>query len=98
MAVYAIVPAHPPLPTAWNFPFQSVAGSQTSILITESAVGVDVTATRQKAGSAAMARAAAGEGGAKLPAATSAADVTVAAGRRKDARLAHDAGAVFGAC
>src|ERR1700733_12219313 len=46
-----MVPAQPPLPTAWNFPFQSVVGSQTSILMSESAEGVSVAATRQKVGS-----------------------------------------------
>ena len=46
-----MVPAHPPLPTAWNFPFQPDAGSQTSILMSESPDGVSVAATRQNAGS-----------------------------------------------
>src|SRR5215813_5626485 len=45
-----MVPAQPPLPTAWNFPFQSEAGSQTSILMSESGEGVSVAATRQNAG------------------------------------------------
>src|SRR5256885_14922143 len=46
-----MVPAQPPLPTAWNFPFQSAAGIQTSILMSESDEGVSVAATRQKVGS-----------------------------------------------
>src|SRR5882762_4700666 len=46
-----MVPAQPPLPTAWNFPFQSAAGSQTSILMSESDEGVSVAATRQNVGS-----------------------------------------------
>ena len=46
-----MVPAQPPLPTAWNFPFQFSAGSQTSISICESADGVRTAATRQCAGS-----------------------------------------------
>src|SRR5437762_3932950 len=45
-----MVPAQPPLPTAWNFPFQSAAGIQTSILMSESDEGVSVAATRQKVG------------------------------------------------
>src|SRR4051794_29736860 len=52
IAAYAIVPAHPPLPTAWNLPFQPDAGSHTSILISESGDGVSVAATRQNPGSA----------------------------------------------
>src|SRR5215510_2307674 len=53
MAGYTIVPAHPPLPTAWNLPFHvELSGSQTSILMSESLDGVNVAATLQKAGSA----------------------------------------------
>ena len=48
-----MTPAHAPLPTAWNFPFQSTTGSQTSILISESLVGFSVALTRQNAGSVA---------------------------------------------
>ena len=47
-----MLPFKPPLPTAWNLPFQPAAGSQTSILMSESLVGVSVAATRQNAGSA----------------------------------------------
>src|ERR1041385_341979 len=54
MAGYAIVPAHPPFPTAWNFPFHTaLSGSHTSILISEGPGGVSVACTRQNAGSAA---------------------------------------------
>src|SRR5579859_335208 len=45
-----MTPAHPPLPTAWNLPFQFAAGSQISTLMSESAVGVSVAATRQNSG------------------------------------------------
>src|SRR5437867_3023281 len=45
-----MTPAHPPLPTAWNFPFQFSAGSHTSIAISESADGRSTAATRQCAG------------------------------------------------
>src|SRR5437762_10996488 len=46
-----MVPAQPPLPTASNFPFQSAAGSQTSILMSDSDEGASVAVTRQKVGS-----------------------------------------------
>src|SRR6185369_9887064 len=47
-----MVPAHPPLPTAWNLPFHAeLSGNQTSILMSESGDGVSVTPTRQNAGS-----------------------------------------------
>src|SRR6185503_8833701 len=39
----------PPLPTAWNLPFQPETGIQTSILMSESDEGVRVAATRQNA-------------------------------------------------
>lgn len=47
-----MVPAQPPLPTAWNFRFQPADGSQTSILMSESLDGVRVAATRQNSGRA----------------------------------------------
>src|SRR4051794_35177093 len=49
-AAYEIVPAHPPLPTAWNFPFHPAVGSHTSILMSESLDGAMVAATRQNSG------------------------------------------------
>src|SRR5262249_47178986 len=55
-----MLPAQAPFPTACNFPFQpepgapepcaEAAGSQTSILMSESLDGVSVAATRQNAG------------------------------------------------
>ena len=42
-------PAHPPLPTAMNFPFQPAAGIQTSALMSESCDGFMRIATRQNA-------------------------------------------------
>src|SRR6266404_8219245 len=47
-----MAPDHPPLPLAWNLPFQaaSVAGIHTSILISESLDGRNVAATRHDAG------------------------------------------------
>src|SRR6476469_2564159 len=48
-------PAHAPLPTCWNLPFQPLSGSHSSLLISESEDGVSVSWTRQKAGSPVMA-------------------------------------------
>ena len=50
-----MLPAHPPLPTAWNLPFHFVSGIQTSISMCESAVGVSTAATRQCPGTASAA-------------------------------------------
>jgi hypothetical protein len=44
-------PASPPSPTAWSFPFHPAAGSHTSMLMSESLVGLDVNAIRQNGGS-----------------------------------------------
>src|SRR5687767_13901074 len=46
-----MLPAHPPLPTAWNLPFHVRVGIQTSILMSESADGFSVAAIRQCSGS-----------------------------------------------
>src|SRR5436309_2202488 len=45
-----MVPAQPPLPTAWNLPFQFSTGIHTSMSIDESDEGFNVAATRQCAG------------------------------------------------
>src|SRR5579859_3575237 len=45
-----MLPAQAPLPTDCRFPFHPDSGSQTSILISESLLGVSVAATRQNAG------------------------------------------------
>src|SRR5437764_533242 len=45
-----MVPANPPLPTPRNRPFHAFNGIHTSILISESLVGVSVAATRQNGG------------------------------------------------
>jgi hypothetical protein len=45
-----IAPAHAPFPTPRSLPFHPVSGNQTSILISESAVGFMVAAMRQKPG------------------------------------------------
>src|SRR5579884_324356 len=46
-----MLPAKPPLPTPCSRRFHLATGSHTSILISESALGVAVICTRQKAGS-----------------------------------------------
>ena len=74
--------------------FQPDAGSQTSILISESLDGVSVAITRQKAGRplkrAVFARPGPGAaGGVKAPAATLWADVMVTLGRLSLERLSH---------
>ena len=86
IASRTIVPAHPPFPTARNLPFQFSAGSHSSISIWESADGVSVASTRQKAGSclkAALCWAAPGTENA--PAATACAEVILVSGSASDA-------------
>src|SRR4249920_1925933 len=99
-----MMPAQPPFPTAWNFPFQLCTGSQTSAWISESEDGFIVTATRQNAGSmvafgatGALASCATAVPGANIhaPAACSAADVTVAFDSVTEVRCSH---AVPGCC
>src|SRR5689334_22492752 len=83
-----------PWPTATNLPFQPVAGSQTSTLMSESLVGVSVACTRQNAGMSLYDPAptpggAPGEAGCwKAPAGTSVAEVTLPSSLRL-ARLAQ---------
>ena len=49
----AIAPAKPPLPGTTNLPFQPDAGIHSSILMSESRLGLIDAATRQNAGSSA---------------------------------------------
>src|SRR5580658_7105714 len=92
-----MTPAHPPLPTAWNFPFHPEAGSQTSILMSESSLGFKVAATRQNAGRSLKPTAGAAvppkvlPGGVNSPAATDWASVTVVFGRDSETRLSQEA-------
>src|SRR5689334_5998355 len=44
-----MLPLNAPLPTAWSLPFQPRSGSHTSTLMSESADGRSVNATRQAA-------------------------------------------------
>src|SRR5712692_2277937 len=92
-----MVPAHAPLPTDWSLPFQPDAGNHTSILMSESLVGVSVAATRQNSGNCANGfepprpPPALPAGGVNCPAATVRASVTAALGCPHDMRLSHDA-------
>src|SRR6185503_2652867 len=90
MAGYAIEPLKAPLPTAWNLPFHPDAGSQTSILMSESLVGFNVAATRQNAGSAEKSPPSLWSPGVNAPACTGAAAVMVARGSAIFARLLHE--------
>src|SRR6185295_17949147 len=75
--------------TIRNFPFQLAAGSHTSILMSESAVGFNVAATRQNAGRSTNGLPPRPPGCVKAPAATVSAAVIVADGRASDARLSQ---------
>src|SRR5689334_3206149 len=89
-----MLPAQPPLPTAWNLPFHPAAGSQTSILISESEEGVSVAATRQKAGNwLNCGTAGPVPGRVNPPAGTLWARVIEVFGSARDDKLSHDAGA-----
>src|SRR5262245_10335869 len=70
-----------------NFPFQPVTGNHTSILMSESAVGFNVAATRQNAGSE---RFGWKPGTANAPASTCAAVVIVVSGSASFPSSAHD--------
>src|SRR5579864_3727456 len=88
-----MVPAQAPLPTACRFPFHADSGSQTSILISESVVGVSVAATRQNAGTlrkdGGCLPLGGGRGEVKAPAATVSAMVIVAFWSLSAVRLAQ---------
>src|SRR5262249_58608712 len=90
-----LFPPPPPLPTAWNFPFQARAGSQTSILMSESGEGLTVAATRQKAGRRLNCCVAAGliPGTVKPPAGTIWAKVIEVFGSFRDDNFSHDGAA-----
>src|SRR5439155_9580051 len=91
-----MAPAQPPLPRAWNFPFHPRAGSQTSILMSESDEGVSVAATRQKAGKRLNCCTAAGPipGSVNPPAGTIWAKVIEVFGSTRADKLSHDAAAL----
>src|SRR5580700_7999542 len=85
-----MVPFQPPLPIAWKSLFQPDAGSQTSILMSESDDGASVAMTRQNSGTllkgAGLPKGPPGgpagpAGGVKAPAATLCAELMVTLGR-----------------
>src|SRR5258708_34416342 len=75
-----MLPAKPPLPIPWYFPFQPAAGIQTSSLMSESLVGLISAVTRQKAGNSLKVAGARPAGGSNAPAATNCAEVVVGSG------------------
>src|SRR5215472_17321810 len=86
-----MAPAQPPLPTARNLPSHASAGSQTSILMSESGEGVSVAATRQKVGNWLNCGAAGPvPGRVNAPAGTGWAKVIEVYGSARDNRLSHD--------
>src|SRR4030042_417916 len=94
-----MLPAHTPLPVPTSLPFQFSAGIQTSILISESVVGVSVAVTRQKAGAFLKTASASGPpiispppGGVNCPASTRDAEVIFPSDNVSDARLSQVAG------
>src|SRR5437868_15258135 len=90
-----MVPAQPPLPTAWHFPCQYAADIQTSILMSESDEGVSVAATRQKVDSWLNCGAAGPvPGRVNAPAGTIWARVIEVFGSAKDDKLSHAAAAL----
>src|SRR6188474_1213958 len=84
-----MLPFQAPLPTACSFPFQPAIGSQTSILMSDSLVGVRVAATRQNAGTSDSAAPPRPPAWASAPAATDVAAVTVPFDNFADDKLSH---------
>ena len=84
-----ITPWKPPPPVPRNLPFHVVSGSQTSILMLESELGVRVAVTRQKAGRPVIVVGGLEPGTTKTPVVLSVADVIVVSWSCKDWRLVH---------
>src|SRR5689334_3468923 len=86
-----MTPPAPPLPVPRNLPFHPAAGgSQTSILMCDSAVGARVAATRRNAGFCIGADVAFAVGVRNDPAATSAALVIVVSAILRPLSASHD--------
>src|ERR1700722_17681811 len=99
-------PAHPPFPTASYFRFQFASGSQISTLMSESAVGFNVAATRQNDGrylrlaARTLAEGSPGpgrkpSGGVNSPGGTTCASVMAASGRTNFASVSQEDCAAF---
>src|ERR1041384_7075204 len=89
-----MLPFQPPFPTASTLLFQFEAGSHTSILMSESGVGLTVAVTRQNAGRSANGLAPPRPprpGAANAPAATDSAAVIVVSANFRAFRLSHEA-------
>ena len=84
-----ITPWKPPLPVPRNLPFHVVSGSQASILMLESELGVRVAVTRQKAGRPLIVVGGVVPGTTNTPVVLSAADVIVVSRSCKVWRLVH---------
>src|SRR5258707_1188545 len=90
-----MAPPAPPLPVPRNLPFHAaVGGSQTSILMCDSGVGVSVAATRQNAGVFIAAAVALAPGARNVPASTGTAAVIVTSGSFSAASPSHVLAAV----
>src|SRR6516162_8348753 len=83
-----MLPAKPPFPTPWYLPFHPVVGIHTSILMSESGAGLISAMTRQKSGNCLTSGRV---GAAKVPAATTCAEVIVVSGSLSPLKLSHDA-------
>src|SRR5215813_15401166 len=93
MLRYGILPAQPPFPSCTYFPFQSVAGSQTANLISESLDGRMTPLTSQCAGTVIVGVFAAPPGPSvaeKGPAGIIAAEVIDVRDSFKSFKLSHD--------
>src|SRR5438045_3242972 len=86
-----MLPAHPPFPTARNFPFQFSAGSHNSISMCESDDGASTAATRQYAGSGAPCAPRPPRPACGAPAATNSTEVIVVFCNERDFRPSHGA-------
>src|SRR6266851_8362771 len=84
-----MIPWNPPPPVPRNLPFHAVSGSQTSILMLESELGVRVAVTRQKAGRPVIAVGGLEPGTTKTPEVLSAAELIVVCWNCMDWRLVH---------
>src|ERR1700730_1910861 len=84
-----MIPWNPPPPVPRNLPFHVVSGSQTSILMLESEVGIRVAVTRQKAGRPVIVAGGLDPGTTKTPVVLSVAELIVVSGSCNDWRLVH---------
>src|ERR1700680_1459550 len=84
-----MMPWNPPPPVPRNLPFHPLSGSQTSILMLESELGVRVAVTRQKGGRPLIVVGGTEPGTTKIPVVLSVAESIVVCCSGKDWRLVH---------